>query len=459
MPHKPFMMMAVSFLLVACSNHYNIEQDYRSHLSSPPKWQQAELPYQAVEQGWLAQLEDPQVRELVRLALTNNNALQQQKLLLDQSKQRLIVAGSALLPSLELGFDASRRKMQSIGNDFSLDLNLRYEIDLWGKLSADERKANLTLMAQSADYEQQVQSLVADVVRAWFSVIEANKQLVLLNERVVIVNKNLEIIESGYRQGLNDALDVYLTRNELNNEKAKQAAQRELQVTNIRKLERMIGQYPAGILTVSADLPLLNRDIPVGLPSELLTRKPSLQASWYQLLAADANLAYAHKQRFPSISLTAAIGPSSSEINELLSGSNLAWSLLGSLSAPLFNAGKLKANEEIARLDLAKQELVYLDAVQAQFQQVENSITAESLLLQRFKSTEQSALNAKQAELLSFEQYQKGLISYTTVLDAQKRAFDAQSSLISIKNQLIQNRIALHVALGGDFGSDAIEVN
>ena len=266
-----------------------------------------------------------------------------------------------------------------------------------------------------------------------------------------MAQQNLEIIESGYRQGINNALDVYLTRNELNNEKSRLVAEQNNQIERIRALEMLIGDYPAGLLSVTAELPLLQSEIPLGMPSELITRKPALIASWYSLLAKDADLAFAHKQRFPSVKLTGSVGPDSNELSDLLSGGNIAWSIAGSLTAPLFNAGRFKANEEKALLELNKQEIAYLDAVYIAFQDVENGVSSERNLQQRYDSTLLAAKNAKLAETLSFEQYLKGLVSYTTVLDAQKRSFDAQSSLISIKNLLIANRVQLHVALGGDF--------
>lgn len=252
---------------------------------------------------------------------------------------------------------------------------------------------------------------------------------------------------------------MYLTRNELNNEKSRLVAQQNTQVERIRDLELLLGDYPSGLLSVTAELPLLTSDIPLGMPSELITRKPSLIASWYSLLAKDAALAYAHKQRFPSLKLTGSVGPDSSDISDLLAGGNVAWSLAGSLTAPLFNAGRLKANEEKALLELNKQELSYLDSLYSAFQSVENGISAERNLQQRYESTLLAANNAKLAETLSFEQYLKGLVSYTTVLDAQKRSFDAQSSLITIKNLLIANRVDLHVALGGDFNVAELKEN
>jgi outer membrane protein TolC len=198
-------------------------------------------------------------------------------------------------------------------------------------------------------------------------------------------------------------------------------------------------------------LPLLSTEIPLGLPSAVITRKPDLLASWYQVLAQDAALAFAHKQRFPSINLTASLSDSTDELTDLLSGSSFAWSLLGSLSAPLFRGGELKANEEISRLKLKQQEQVYLNDLYNAFASVENTVSTEKSLKLRYQATLAAQQNAQAAEELAFEQYQRGLVTYTTVLEAQGRSFTAQSALIQLKNQLLINRVDLHIALGGDF--------
>lgn len=320
-----------------------------------------------------------------------------------------------------------------------------------GKLSDAERQANLEFLAEQANFEQSKQRLVGDVVSGWFNVISAQKLLALYQQREKNAEQNLAIIESGYRQGLNAALDVYLTRNELNTERSRIAGQKATLNQAIRTLERLTGDYPKGALTVEAELPLLDKPIPLGLPSELITRKPSLMASWYQLLSTDANLAYAHKQRFPSLDLSATLGDSTDRVSDLFSPSSLAWSLVGSISMPLFDAGRLKANEEAARLAVLSQEQNYLASLYDAFNDVEQAISQEQSLQQRYQATLKAQENAIAAEQLSFEQYQSGLVTYTTVLDAQDRSFDAQSSVIEIKNQLIINRINLHIALGGDF--------
>jgi len=441
-----------AFLLLACSSISELDENIKN-IDLPKNWQEDQAALQ-VESNWLNQIENKQVQLLVKSALASNHQLKIQAFNVEIQKQQLIVSGSSLWPSLDLSLRSGRSKnnnANTISNSSSTDLNLNYELDLWGKLSDADKQANLTYMAEQASFEQSKQQLVVDVVTTWFAVIEAEKLLTLYESRVNNSQQNLEIIESGYNTGINEALDVYLTRNELNNELTRVSEQKSSKKRLIRKLERLVGDYPKGELLVNAQLPLLTSAIPLGLPSELISRKPHLMASWYKLLAKDAGLAYAHKQRFPSLSLTASLGDTGSDIEDLLSGSSLAWSLFGNISAPLFNAGRLKANEEKARLALKQDEQLYLDTLYNAFAEVENAITEEESLKYSYQSMLAAQENAKVAATLSFEQYQSGLVNYTTVLDAQTRSFDAQTTLITLKNRLIANRIQLHFALGGDF--------
>ena len=452
-----FIIVVVVLGVSACSSQLNLIKRAQNAAHTPEAWRQAVAKeVRSVEGNWLQQLQQPQVFELVDKALVNNQSLLQQAYEVEIKQQQLKAEGASLWPSLDLSASSGRNRNNrpvSYSNSNSVSLEAAYEIDLWGKLSASKREASLNYLVQKSLYEQARQQLVADVVSAWFNVITQQKLLALFEQRATLAERNVEIIESGYRQGLNEALDVYLTRNELNNERSRIAAQKAEYLQSVRTLERLLGDYPSAELVVSAELPLLKQSIPLGLPSELITRKPSLLASWYQLLASDAALAYAHKQRFPSLRLTASLGDSSQDFDDLFSPSSLAWSLLGGVTMPLFQGGRLKANETAAEFVVKREEQRYLQQLYDAFGDVENAITQEQALMSRYQTTIKAEENAQAAEQLAFEQYQNGLVSYTTVLDAQNRSFEAQSSVIEIKNQLIGNRIALHIALGGDFAA------
>lgn len=415
--------------------------------------------YDAVSDGWLAQLGDTALSGVVDAAMERNYQLAQLAADVEAAQQAVTISGAPLLPELSLAFNPSRRRVISnqfgitrTSSNFELGLDLAWEADVWGKLRDIEKQANLNLLAAQARYADNRNNLAARVARAWFNIAGAGELLALLRERLANLEEDLDIIESAYNQGLTGALDVYLARATVDRERARNAAQEQALTENRVALQLLLGDYPDGELETVESLPLIDMPIPAGLPSELVSRRPDLQQAWASLLAADAAVAIAHKQRFPRIALVASGNDVSSDLNSLLDGTALAWSVLGNLTQPLFNSGRLKAQEQQARARLVQVENQYLERLYQAFSEVENALSRNRSLQTRYRVTLAAENNAVAGLTLAFEQYQRGLVPYTTVLEAQRRAFDIQSGVIDLRNQLLQNRITLYLALGGDFG-------
>jgi multidrug efflux system outer membrane protein len=410
-----------------------------------------------IEDNWLQEFEDAELNTLASIALQKNYLLAEQAARVSEARQGVIVSGADRFPELSLSFDASRRSsvisesIISTGSNFDLGADLSWEVDVWGKLKDAQKQASLNLLAQQARYKDSQHQLAANVSRAWFNVVGAAQLLTLFRERLENLKVDMDIIERAYRQGLNTALDVYLTRATVDQERARIAQQKQFLLENKVALQLLLAEYPDADLEINKKLPVIESAIPAGLPSELVSRRPDLQQAWMNLLSLDAALAVAHKQRFPRISLVASGSDVSSELGSLLNGSTLAWSLLGNLAQPLFNTGRLKALEEQARARVVQAEYQYLDRLYRALSEVENAISRNAGLQDQYQATLASEKNAVAGLTLAFEQYQRGLVTYTTVLESQRRAFDAQSSVIDLRNQLLQNRITLYLALGGNF--------
>lgn len=410
-----------------------------------------------MDTNWLASLADPRLDDLVAEAVAGNFVLEQERQRFNAARQSVVVARSSRLPTFDLTLDGSRRGTEDLAGDrvttdtFGLGVDGRIEIDLWMKLSKVQQAAELSLAAQEARLDAAERGVANTTARQYFDVLEATLLLDVAKRRLEVAILSHDIVDSGYRQGLNEALDLYLARDQIERERANVAQQEQSRLETIAALQLSLSRYPDGEIGIEGELPVPVDPIPTGLPSELLSRRPDIQEAWLKLLSADAELAVAHKARFPSFSLVGSTGTSSQEISDLLSGGTSGWSLAFGLTQPLFAGGRLAALEEQKRVAVRIAEQNWLDLVYRAFADVENAISRSTSLDDRYDALLEAEKNSRAALELALDQYGRGLVSYTTVLVSQRQAFDAAATVVQLKNQRLQNRLALNLALGGDF--------
>lgn len=433
-----------SFLFVGCS-FSSQTLDTKEQLNLPKEYNDIENKLN-VNENWLLAFNNPVLVSLVNSALNKNFKLKQLYHDIDIAKQNLMASKSYLFPSLNSTLNNEKEAevggitTQSIAK---FDLTLNYEIDLWNKLSDNNKKANMQLLESKAIYEEGKQQLIRDVIIAYFNIIESNRLLDVYTASLENKKEQAELIQSKYKKGLISALDTYESSNSILDQVSKISEQQSIKSNAIYTLENLLGTYPKGMLDMNESLPLFNSNIKLGLPSDLIQRKSSLSASWSRLLAQNYQLAFTHKQRLPSLNLSASLVDSSA--------APLTWSLLGALTAPLFNAGRLKANENIEMLNLKKLELAYLGDVHNAYLDIETLLVQEKSLKEQYKSLVVLKKNANSSSQLIYSQYLKGLSEFSNVLKSQSTYYDAKSSVIQIKKKLIEIRVNLHLALGGDF--------
>ncbi|MBT8095091.1 MAG: efflux transporter outer membrane subunit [Gammaproteobacteria bacterium] len=450
---KRLAALCCAFFLGACS-HSAITPD-ATDLGTPGNWVRGGDSGQ-VSPDWLDTFADPTLASLVAEAIAGNYSLAQEQARLYEAAQVVTIARADRFPSLDVSLGAARRGIRGSSGErillesYDADVGLFWDADLWGRLSKQQQAARLSFAAQEARVEAVRRDLAAQTANGYFGAIAAKQLLEVARRRLDNVTQSHEIVSSGYRQGLNDALDLYLARNQVERERASLAQQEQAVAEAVAGLQLALARYPDGRMEMESSLPVLPDPIPVGLPSELLTRRADLQEAWLNLLAADASLAATHKARFPSLSLVGSTGVTSAELSDLLDADLSVWSAAGSLTQPLFNAGELAAREEQARARVQLAEKQYLDQVFRAFADVENAISRSLSLQQRYDAFLDAERNSRAALELALEQYQRGLVTYTTVLESQRQAFDAEATVVELRNQLLQNRINLYLALGGE---------
>ena len=424
-------------------------------------WARTEIETTSVSLNWLADMSETRLNALVAEALQSNFQLAQQRALLEDARQSVIVSGAGRWPSLSAGLGGSRRSVAAgsgttsgDGTSYDLDANVAWELDVWGKLSNTQQAARLAYEADLADFEAERRELVASTVSLAYNAVTDRQLLELFRQRLDSLESTYDIIYGSYKRGLGDALDVYLARNALEQQRQTVAAQEQSSLASTAELQLTLGRYPDGNMSLPDELPLENSSVPVGLPSELLTRRQDVVAAWLDLLAADARIAVAHKNRFPSLRLTGSGGNTSDELGDVIDTDLSTWSVAASLTQPIFEGGRLRAAQYQAEARAQASEQGYLSLVYRAFGEVENAISGSRSLRTQYDALLSAESNARAAQALAFEQYQRGLVSFTTVLEADRRAFDSGTALVRVRNQLIQNRITLYRALGGAFELD-----
>jgi len=462
---RPLLPLLASLLLLSCASAPRVQHP-EIDLQPPPSWTDGSLSTSAAETSWWRGFALSRLDELVAEALEHNYDLQAAATRLQLAQAQARIAGAPLQPQVTATASSSRRKQNFIGlpipgggaasstsDNFGVNLNLSWELDLWGRLRAGQAAALADLQATEADLAGARLSLAAQTARAFFAAVEAGRQVELARATVDNYHISTEQIHSRYQRGLRSSLDLRLGRANLASaEGLYQQRQQQLDRT-LRQLELLLGRYPTASLELPDEFPSLPEEIPAGLPAQLVSRRPDLAAAERRLAAADSRLAEARSALYPRIGLTASGGRSSGELGDLLDGDFGVWSLLANLTQPLLQGGRLRAGVDMARAGEELALAIYAGSVLRAYTEVESALAGERFLAAQEIALQTATKEALAARQLAEERYAKGLSDLITMLEAQRRAFDAESRLLTVRRQRIDARIDLHLALGGGFSA------
>ena len=416
---------------------------------------------------WWKEFDDPTLAALVDEALANNLDLRAAITRIDQARAQVKLAQKDLYPTVNLGVDANRTKASEVGpfplfpgipattNDFRVELNASYEVDLWAKYRTATRAAQDDLLASRYARETVRTVVAADVARTYFQLLAADAQFELLNDTLRTRNEAVTLQRDRYQGGVIGDYDL-----------AQAEAERAAVASDVAGAQRAVAQFESALAVLlgrsprEVFAPKVDRDVhmiwlmsvptlPAGLPSDMLARRPDIRNVEAQLAAGNRRIDVARADYFPSLSLTGSYGSESAALKNLFSGPAVIWSIGAALAQPLIGLKAIEANVEAKTA--ARDQLVvsYQQTVQTAFKEthdalVANQTTRDALAAQ----TERRTKLARTLDLAGLR-YRSGYSPYLEVLDAQRQLLQAQTLQIFAARDVRLAVVDLAKAMGG----------
>ncbi|WP_324780652.1 efflux transporter outer membrane subunit [Thiobacillus sedimenti] len=443
-------------LLAGCS----MIPAYQRPAAPVPQTFAADLPATASAlPGWQAYFPDPALHALIEAALANNRDLRIALARVEEARALAGVARADRFPTVAAQADGSRARtpadLTGIGvarTTRRYDVNLgitAFELDFWGRVAALSDAARAQYLASDEAARSFRVSLVGDVASTWYQLAALTEQSQLAGDTLKTREDSLGLIRKRHDAGLASDLDVLAAESLVETVRAQAAdldRQRAQTENALRLLTGMAVPLPA-VPAVSRQPALA--ELAPGLPSEVLLRRPDVRAAEQRLIASNANIGAARAAFFPRIALTGNLGTASSALSGLFGAGSEAWLFQPVLTLPLFDAGRNRANLEVAQARKVQAVADYEKTIQQAFREVADALAARTTY--RAQLTAQEAnLRAQHALLERVKaREQAGLASYLEVLDASRGAFGAEQAVVASRLQLVGAEVALYKALGG----------
>lgn len=458
-------------LLSGCS----LIPDYqRPDATLATAWPQGEAYGAAASQGdtpaadlqWRMFFRDPALHQLVQLALENNRDLRVAALNVEAYRALYRIQRSELLPSVSANGSGTRQRLPAdlsqtgearTAGQYSATLGVNaWELDFFGRLrSLNEQALEQYLATEQAARSTQI-SLVASVATAYLQWQADLALLQLTRDTLNTFEESYQLTQRSFDVGVADALALSQARSAVDSARVSLAQYQRLVAQDRNALTRLLGTRLPDDLpqSLALDADLLS-EVPAGLPSDLLQRRPDVLQAEHQLKAANANIGAARAAFFPSISLTANAGTASSQLSGLFDGGSGTWLFQPQINLPIFNAGRLRANLDYAELQEQIQVAHYEDAIQVAFQEVADRLAARTTYQQQLEAQRALLETTERYYDLAERRYRTGIDSYLTLLDAQRQLFGVRQQLIGDRLAQLSSEVELYKALGGGWDANA----
>lgn len=408
----------------------------------------------AVADGWIAAFHDSALTALVTEAVAYNSDLRIAQARVEQAKAYLRIAGATLYPQVSV-LGRGGGKMSDSSGLSGVGLFMNWELDLWGRVRSGQAFAQAQYDAAQLDAEYARQSVAALVAKGWFLATEARLQRAQATAMRETATKLAALAQERARVGRGDELDVALAQAEVASLRDTERSLDAAYLQAVRAIESLVGRYPAAALEVPATLTPWPGDVPVGLPSELLERRPDVVAAERRVAGAFHRTEEAKAAQLPRITLTASITTISSELFFLKSHDNPVWSLGAGLLQPIFLGGQLQGQVEVRTAEQQQAVAEYGRIGARAFAEVEESLSTGYALADRETLLAAAVRENARALELTGVRYRVGVGDLRAVQQQQLAVYATKVQLLRVQAERRVQRVNLHLALGGSFDTSS----
>lgn len=433
----------------------------------------------AADIGWREFLLDNRLQQLVELALQNNRDLRVAALNIEQARAEYQVQRADLFPTVNV--IASRTAQLGSASSTSSSSNATtgtvtsssggsvvqsyratvgfsaYELDFWGRIRSLNEQALQSFFATEEARRSTHISLVSEVASAWLTLAADMQRLKLAQDTLQSQQASYDLTKQGFDIGVYSALELRQIQISVDTARADVANYLSQVKQDQNALVLLVGQpVPENLLPQSQpDQVTSVADLPAGIPSEVLQRRPDILQAEHSLQAANANIGAARAAFFPTITLTTTLGSASNQLSGLFASGSKVWSFAPQLTLPIFDAGrnrsKLKSAEVAQQITVAQ----YEKAIQSAFKEVADALAIRENLTERLQAQQSLVEASQESYKLSDARFRGGIDSYLAVLDAQRTLYSAQQTLITVNLTAQTNQVTLYKVLGGGWNESS----
>jgi len=404
---------------------------------------------------WWAVFKDPALQSLVTEAIRESHDLRAAAARVEQAREQVAVARADLFPHVSYQGEAARQREFVPGfsnatfNSFLGTFNLAWEIDVWGRIRRATESARAQYLAAEAARRGVLLTLVSDVAQAYFELIELDRELEITQGTTLTFQDTLDLFRRRYAGGIGTLLEVSRAEAALTQARAGIPELERQIVAKENQLSLLLGRTPGYVeRSAAVDQPAVP-DVPVGLPSQLLERRPDVQEAEQALVAANADVGVALANFFPRLGLTSLYGGQSSELENVVKSAGNVWAVAGSLAGPIFQGGRLLASYRGASAGWDEAVERYQQTTLQSFGEVSNALVSHEKLKGVSTDREATVKALQTSVTLSLQRYNDGIANYFEVLDAEQQLFPAELDFARTQRDERVAVVALYRALGG----------